>query len=350
MQTPVSDRIELARHAQGDLQIILSYDPKPEVIDALLDNHQLSTRNVVNMISRKILSEQHLERISSNQNWLSSYDVKFELIRNPRTPTHISLKLLRFMYRKELQAVSRDVAIPQSVRFSAIKKLENQLADLTVGEKIAVAKEAIGPLLTLLLGDSDENVVRAVLKNPRLRENEVIVMVNKKNLKEHIIRAVFESHWIVRYPVKAALANNMNTPYSIAVDIIPSLLQQDLQKLIGNTFLPIPTRVMARNMLKIRILRLTREQHIRLARDCPREVINILIEIEDISIIKSLEGNPGLLEGQMVSLAVNASSRSVIEYLIHDSLWKNNPKVIKALHHNPLLDLEMQTFIQQRTK
>lgn len=348
MKLPLSERRQIALSAQGELQLILTYDHRLEVLEALLDNPNLMVQSIINLAKKRIVPPAFLERIINKREWISQYDIKLELVKNPRTPTHHSLNLLKYLYRNDIQLIARDVSVSHIIRQVAVSLLEAKLADLLPGEKVSLAKDAVGPLLTILLNDEDRLVVRAALNNARLRENEVVVMVSKKKTRTEIVQAVYDSRWSRRYAVIVALAHNPNTPQDIIREVVPRLLQQDLQQMIHNPTLSISIRTMARHMLRRRILSLSQKQMLRLAKTGRREILNILIEKEDLDILKSTEGNPNLSEGHVVSLAVKTDSADIIEYLGQYSPWRTNMKVRQALFNNPNTPQELRDTLTRR--
>lgn len=339
---PLDQRKQMALTAQGEMQLILSYDPHQEVIDHLTDNPTLTPQSLISLVRRRNLSLQVIEKIAQNQSWISHYGLKYELIKNPHTPAHISLKQIKFLYRQELQKLSRDVGVSMTVRQAATSLLESRLADLLPGEKITLARDAVGPVLGLMLKEKDEAIIRAALLNPRVRENDVVILANRKNLSPALIREIYQSRWYRRYTVKIALANNIDTPDEIAGEIYGKLFQQDLQQVIGNPNLSVDKRKLARTILRTKILSLPREQRLKLARDCSREVLTILIEKADRDILQLLENNGNMTEGHMVSLAVRTTSAEMLRYLARESFWRQNIKVRQAIYHNPAKPADLE--------
>lgn len=348
MKMPLAERKQLAYSAQGEMQLLLTYDHHEEVLEALLDNPYLTIPSVVNLAKKRTVSPGFLGKIIKKREWVTQYDVKVELVKNPRTPSHESLKLLKYLYRQDLQFIARDVAVSHVIRQVAVTLLEAKLEELLPGEKIALAREAVGPLLTLLLNDQDARVVKSALNNSRVRENDVVVMANKRHTQTEVIREVFQSRWTRRYSVIVALVHNPNTPDDISRLLLEKLLQQDLLRVIENPTLPVPTRMNARHMLRRRVLSLPRVQQLQLARTARREVINVLLEKEDLDIVKVVEKNPNLVEGQLVSLAVKTPSDEIICYLAQDSQWRNNVKLRQALFFNPNTPEELRPGLVRR--
>jgi hypothetical protein len=101
-----------------------------------------------------------------------------------------------------------------------------------IGVRISLARRQISGLIERLLFDPDPRVVQTVLGNPRLTEAEVIKLAASRRATPAVLEAIAEDdRWIVRYPVKVALANNPAAPNRLVLRILPHLMQQDLREL-----------------------------------------------------------------------------------------------------------------------
>jgi hypothetical protein len=95
-----------------------------------------------------------------------------------------------------------------------------------------MARRALAGVIERLLYDPDARVVRALLGNPRLTEAEVVRLAASRRAHPDALAAIAQDdRWIVRYPVKVALANNPATPMRIVLGLLPYLVRQDLRDL-----------------------------------------------------------------------------------------------------------------------
>lgn len=101
-----------------------------------------------------------------------------------------------------------------------------------VGYRISQARRPVAPLIERLLFDPDPRVVRTVLGNPRLTEAEVMKLAASRRSRPEALEAIAQDdRWIVRYPVKLALAINPTTPARVILTLLPYLMRQDLKEL-----------------------------------------------------------------------------------------------------------------------
>lgn len=127
--------------------------------------------------------------------------------------------------------------------------VEQQLALMSVSQKVKAALKGNKQVRTLLLRDPNKLVSGAVMKNPRLTESEVVHISASRSVSDDIIREVTRNReWMKMYAVKVNLANNPKTPIGISVRLIPHLRLKDLRTLSSNKNVP---SAVARNAKKI---------------------------------------------------------------------------------------------------
>ncbi len=105
-----------------------------------------------------------------------------------------------------------------------------------LGFRISLARRPGRRVLDRLLFDPDARVVRTILGNPRLTEADVVKLAASRRASPEVLEIIAQDdRWIVRYPVKVALANNPMTPARVVMGLLPYLLHQDLQVLAAGS-------------------------------------------------------------------------------------------------------------------
>lgn len=103
---------------------------------------------------------------------------------------------------------------------------------VTLGERKSLARSHDRELIARCLRDPHPHVVRILLGNPILTETDVVRLCARRPASTEVLREVFRSpRWVVRYPVKVALALNPYTPVDIGLQLAPLLQAQDLRRL-----------------------------------------------------------------------------------------------------------------------
>jgi hypothetical protein len=110
---------------------------------------------------------------------------------------------------------------------------------VTLGERKSLARKHDRELIARVLRDPHPHVIRILLHNPSLIESDVMRLCAMRPVSAEALREVFQSaRWIVRYPIKLALALNPYTPLDIALQLAPHLHDQDLQRVLEAADLP----------------------------------------------------------------------------------------------------------------
>ncbi len=137
----------------------------------------------------------------------------------------------------------------ESRRDSMLQKIQK----LTVGERIAVALRGGQEIRTLLLKDSNKEVVLTVLKNPKISETEVELVAHSRNVPEDALRAIHKNReWMKNYAISLALANNPKTPPGIGITLVTGLRAKDLAILEKNKNVPDAVRSAAKKVLSVK--------------------------------------------------------------------------------------------------
>lgn len=105
---------------------------------------------------------------------------------------------------------------------------------LTLGERKALARKPDPALLAKLSSDPNPEVVRRLLENPRLTENDVIRMIARRPALPEILAEIARSvRWIHRPRVRLALLLNPGAPADLVAPITSLLARQELEEVIA---------------------------------------------------------------------------------------------------------------------
>jgi hypothetical protein len=105
---------------------------------------------------------------------------------------------------------------------------------VTLGERKSLARRSDRELIARCLRDPHPAVMRILLGNPLVVESDIVRLCARRPVSTEVLREVFRSvRWMVRYPVKLALALNPYTPLDIGLQLAPHMRAQDLRRLIG---------------------------------------------------------------------------------------------------------------------
>jgi hypothetical protein len=130
---------------------------------------------------------------------------------------------------------------------------DRPLPEEPVGLRIAMARRPSSRMIDRLLADPDPRVLRTLLSNPRLTENQVLGLAASPRCPAEVLEFIArDARWGARYRVRLALVNNLRTPLRVVAAILPSLMQQDLWDLWRAGQAPAGVRLQAKMLLRLR--------------------------------------------------------------------------------------------------
>ena len=146
---------------------------------------------------------------------------------------------------EEIQKGRDTIAVPEELleeRQAAkpvARSLQTEIQAMKVGERLKLALKGNRDARTLLLRDANRLVQRFVLQNPRISEEEVIMLAKNRNVDRELLDGICRrKDWISNYQVRLALATNPKTPLATAVRFVPTLLPRDLRLLAKSKNVP----------------------------------------------------------------------------------------------------------------
>jgi hypothetical protein len=120
---------------------------------------------------------------------------------------------------------------------------------LNVAERQQLAMKGDAEERAILIRDTARMVAAAVLKSPKLSDNEVTGFAAMRSVTEEILRAIAsKKEWTKKYSTMHALVRNPKTPPGLTVQFLPRLGTRDLKIIAGDKNVPELVRRNARNL------------------------------------------------------------------------------------------------------
>jgi hypothetical protein len=130
------------------------------------------------------------------------------------------------------------------------KPLWIRVRDMTVAEKVKLALRGNKDARAILIHDSNKVIPRFVMQNPRLTEEEVLLLAKDRNTQEEILRTIADSRaWTKIYAVRAALVENARTPAGKALNLLTTLDERDIGRLAKSKQVPNVISAQARRLM-----------------------------------------------------------------------------------------------------
>jgi hypothetical protein len=130
------------------------------------------------------------------------------------------------------------------------RNLQALILDMSVVEKIKLARLGNGEARGLLVRDRNRIVATAAIRSPKLTESEVTGYAKSRHLCDEVLRIISNSReWTRSYPIKVALVSNPKTPVPAAIKFINYLTDRDLKAIMRSREVPGPVTQHARRIL-----------------------------------------------------------------------------------------------------
>lgn len=122
--------------------------------------------------------------------------------------------------------------------------------ELTLGERKSLARAAPRDAIDRLLRDPEPQVIRLLLRNPRLVERDVVLVAARRPVQPEVIRELMANQkWISRYAVKRSIVLNPGVPNELALRLLPFMTRIHLAEIARDPALPPVRHLAARRIL-----------------------------------------------------------------------------------------------------
>jgi len=133
------------------------------------------------------------------------------------------------------------------------KNLAAQIAEMGMGQRLKLALRGNREARTILMRDPNRMVQRFLIQNPRLTDDEVIMMAKNRNFDREILgRIGSRKEWARNYQVRLALVTNPKTPLNVAISFVSTLLERDVRLLAKNKNIPAAVTGKAKRLMSER--------------------------------------------------------------------------------------------------
>lgn len=130
---------------------------------------------------------------------------------------------------RNLERLLRRSDVPAPASLGSVRVPEyGRGRELSVGERRSLARAPSRRLFDKLLLDPHPLVIRQLLENPRLTEDDVIRLAAARPANAEVLRELARTEWLCRPRVRLALIQNPGTPPAIAVPLLGACTRGEL--------------------------------------------------------------------------------------------------------------------------
>jgi hypothetical protein len=217
--------------------------------DELLDwarSGELQERDVLDALRNPHCTVEVAEIVANRPELLGAHTVRELLASFRGLPFARAMDLIATLPWPSLLALAQSPRTLPMVGRHAEKKLVAVLGRMSLGEKVALARRAHRPLLRPLIEAGDRQVLAALLDNPRLSEEDVLLVLNTVEAPPQFYGELARHHrWGQSYALRAALVRCRHAPLPVALSALVQLRSSDLEAVAGRPDVPEPVRAAA---------------------------------------------------------------------------------------------------------
>ena len=142
------------------------------------------------------------------------------------------LALERLVRQPLATSAARDVPHPEEDRIPDYGRGR----PLTLGERKSLARKPDREMLERLLRDPHPEVMRLLLANPRLREEDVLSVAARRPCRPDVLTQIARTpRWTHRPRIRVALILNPDTPLDVTAPLVGLLVRQELRLVATST-------------------------------------------------------------------------------------------------------------------
>ena len=206
---------------------------------SLVRGGALDDFQILDVLRSPFCTAQIAELVASTREHLGTRAVREKLAGFPGLSNGQAINLLGSLPWSSLVAVAQTPKTPALVRRQAERKLIFGVPTMALGEKIAMARRAHRALFPALITCCDDKVLTALLDNPRLVENDLVVLINTGEPPLEFISTVARHHkWGKNYGVRRAIVECPRSPLPLALSVLVQLPKTDQKRIADRENIP----------------------------------------------------------------------------------------------------------------
>jgi hypothetical protein len=130
-------------------------------------------------------------------------------------------------------AVVEEAAPPEEIAAEAdADSAWRRIAKMTVAQKVQCAFRGGLTERSILIRERNKLICTAVIRSPRLTENEAETYAGMRNIEEEVLRIIgMKRDWMAKYGIMLALIRNPKAPIGVVLPLINRLTLRDLKSL-----------------------------------------------------------------------------------------------------------------------
>ena len=208
-------------------------------------------------------------------------------------------------------------------------------------------REAFQPILS----DGSDEVLEALLENPKITQAEVLVLIDRARTQYLIGKLSHTPKWYSSHTIKRRLLSNPHTPYEVACRILDYLPFVELQRVVTNFNLPREVRTKARQSFRKAFQRLYDGETKAILLSTEGRILKeftVLTE-KDKRVLLQLIQQPQVPRSLVLNLARSPlTPPEVIQIIARRKTWVLDASIRRALLANDKTPRKVKTFLKEK--
>ena len=223
----------LARRAGPRVQEVIVINQQriiraPEILDALLENPALTADARRRALETREEFFEKRARLAA----LAAEDLPFE----PDLLSEPDDAIADLLERAEKEPDTSPATLPalgETEKEDPKKQaLWTRLITMTVSEKVQLAFRGDRMARMILVRERNKLICSAVMRNPRMSEQEAEAIASMRNVEEEVLRLIgMRRDWMSKYNIALTLCRNPKAPVGVVLPLINRLTLRDLKGL-----------------------------------------------------------------------------------------------------------------------
>jgi hypothetical protein len=119
----IAQKIRCAMLGNAAERMLLMRDSNRLVASAAIRSPLIQEPEVVRVSASRVVSEDVLRAIAINKDWIRNYQIKLNLVSNPRTPFTMASRLVPYLREHELKVISKSKNVTGPIAQAAKQQL-----------------------------------------------------------------------------------------------------------------------------------------------------------------------------------------------------------------------------------
>ncbi|HEX9298029.1 MAG TPA: hypothetical protein VF881_19450 [Polyangiaceae bacterium] len=125
-QMTIAQKIRMAMIGDAAERLLLMRDSNRLVASAAIRSPLIQEPEVVRVSASRVMSEEVLRCIALNKEWVRNYQVKLNLVTNPRTPFPVAARLVPYLREHELKGIAKSKNVTAPIAQAAKQQLDRK--------------------------------------------------------------------------------------------------------------------------------------------------------------------------------------------------------------------------------